>query len=134
MSFIQAAIGDTRERQAVAEGEYDLRVLNFEEKLSKKGSPMLVAALAIEGEADAEVIREYFSLPTEDDSDDIRALKLRNLKRFLAKFNVPWEANGFSTDDVVGQTARCLLAVEADENDPDRTFNRLRLPKFRNDG
>jgi hypothetical protein len=131
MAFIKLNLEGVKESEAVPEGEYDLRIVKAEDRESKKGNDMTVVTMRIE-DADqpnpAPVL--YFLVHSMDGlSDEAKHFRLLEHKRFLELFGVDYSDGGFDSDDLVGQTARCFLIQENDENDIPR--NRLRLPRLR---
>lgn len=120
MPFIEAAIADAREAEAVPEGPYDLRVISAEMETSKKGNTMMVVGIAIESSEypNAAPMRDWIIIPGGD--MEYKELHLRKLARFLTCFSIPHEDTGFDTDDVVGATAeQVLLTQETVEKDGD---------------
>jgi hypothetical protein len=133
MPLINIDLGQDYEDKPVAEGEYSLRVSNFEGKTSKKAQAagetnpnMYLAMILIEGEegAGATPIFQNLMLP---DGGEYDRWRLRDIKRFLTVFGVAFEANGFEPEDVIGQTGKCLVVQENDEKGNPR--NQLKLPK-----
>ena len=53
---------------------------------------------------------------------------MRNVTRFLKLFDVPYEKNGINSEDMVGNTADCVLTQEEYAGN---ISNRLRLPSTR---
>ena len=134
MAFIEIDLGGVKEAEAVPEGTYDLRVAAFDLMKSKKGNDMYKAVIIIEDERypNAKPMSEYLTLPGKDHDEAARAFLLRSLKRFLAVFGVPFEANGFNDEDVVGATGHCLVVQdEPDENG--EIWNSLRAPRLKED-
>jgi hypothetical protein len=139
MPFIQQAIADARESNLVPEAEYDLRIADYEEKDSKKsGKPMISVMIEIlnQGE-DVEPIFHNISLVTDEDEPKTAKFKLRMQRRFLNVFNIPFEDNGFNTDDFANAEGRCLVVQQEREDrngNPTGDFQHaLRLPKFDNE-
>jgi CYTH domain-containing protein len=56
-------------------------------------------------------------------------LWLRDQKRFLVLFNIPYEGTGFDVDDFAGATAKQVL-LKVDTNDRGEEQNVLVLPKI----
>ena len=140
MAFINSAIKDAREQQVVPEAEYDLRIQQAEIKDSKsKADRQNVEVMVLIESAEypnAAPIFHYLSIVHDDDDQKTKDFKLRMQRRFLELFKIPFEDNGFDTDDFAGCTATCLVAQDEvkKDNKPTGEFaNVLRLPKFQNE-
>lgn len=129
MPFITLPIADVKEPKAVAEGEYELRIIDAEDTESKKGNPMTVVKIALEQHPDAYPIRHYITYPSDDTPPDQINMRVLDIKRFLTCFGVAFEGNGFNTEDLVGQTGRCMVTQE--DGDDGNVYNRLRLPRLK---
>lgn len=143
MPFIAAPMADAREDELVPEGEYELTIDSYEEKDGKKeGRTNLQIMITIDNPP-AETkspapIFHYLSLPHEDDEPKSASFKLRMMRRFLEAFSIPFEDNGFDSDDLNGAKATLLVTQqEIMRGDPPRPTGEyshaLRLPKFRNE-
>ena len=136
MPFIEQAVADATEGYFVDEDEYDLRIVSAEEKDSKKGKPMIECVIEIVEHPDAEPVFHYVNLVHPEDSEKARKFKLRMTRRFLEVFNVPYQDDGFDSDDLNGAEGRCVVYQQerVDENgnalDPPEFSHALRLPKF----
>ena len=140
MPFIEQAVADAKEDMVVPEAEYDLEILSAELKTSKRAiergmtaSNMVSCAIAIRSEdyPNAATVFHHLMLVTDPDYE-YNHLWLRDQKRFLVCFGIPFEANGFDVDDFQGATGRCLLKVG--KNDRDEDVNVLALPKVKEEG
>lgn len=101
------------ETSAVSEGEYEALIVDAGEHTGKtSGKTSIRVVLDLPGEANAETIYHYLSLPTGDDDEKTRNRKLRRIKEFLNAF-------GLSSDedysDWVGRKAWALVGVEEDQ-------------------
>jgi hypothetical protein len=126
MPFVRIDLTKAREPEAVQEGEYDLRIHKAEDTKTKKGEPMTVATIIIEGEPKAAPMMHYMVHPNGGQYDHLRAL---DMKRFFKLFGVQFDEGGFDTSDLAGKTARCLLQQE--QGDDGILRNRLRMPRVR---
>lgn len=143
MPFIEVAIADAKESEAVPEGAYDLRIISSEVRDSKKGKPMLVVGIAIEsGEhPNASPLTEYFSLPSGDDEPRSALFKQLQIARLLQAFEVPHEDAGFDPDDLVGCTAEGVKVIQRlveEDKDGNKleepfTVNEIQLPRLRSE-
>lgn len=135
MPFINAAVADAQEDKPLPEGEYDLTIKNAEVKTSKKGKNMVQVLLICDDPdfKNSQPISHFIMLPEKD--DEYRDLHLRNMKRFLTLFNVPFEDNGFDTDDLVGQSAKCHVTLQArkgpDGIETGEEMASIRLPRVK---
>lgn len=140
MPFINAALGDAQEASAVPEGNYHLRIMKKEDTKTagKGGKPvrdMTKVYIRIEDPnyPNASMITQYLVYPLSTDEPDTKNLMNLNVRRFLAVFEIPWEAAGFNTDDLPGAEADCLLSQEMvtpEDGGPDYPVNRLVLPRL----
>lgn len=98
---------------AVAEGEYELRIVDAGDHVSKSsGQNMIRLMLEIQGEPDAELIFHYITLPQPDDDDRKRNAKLRRIKEFLAAFGQDQQSE---YQDWIGATGWALIGSETDD-------------------
>jgi hypothetical protein len=134
MPFINAKLNEAQESIVVPEGEYDLRNHSAEIKDSKKGAPMVVVLTVVESAEfpNAQPITTYMSLPQDDDEPKAAAFKLLQLRRFCEAFEIPFEDNGFNTDDIAGTTATLMLKQETYEEEGKEPFvsNKIILPRL----
>lgn len=136
MPFIEADLGQDYEDKPVAEGRYDLRIRDFQEKTNSKGAPITLVIIEIEGHGDAAPIFHNLSYPVgkklakdlgiEEDTKDIVRFKMQLLTRFLNLFNIPFEKGGFSTEDLPGATASDVFLAQTEFEGVSR--NEIKLP------
>lgn len=118
MGFIEAAIQDAKEKEAVEEGVYEVVISAADmHKSEASGKDSVRCILEIPSNPDASGIFHYIALPHADDDSEKRNNKLVMMKKFLELMGVPFEGNGFDTDDLMGATANVYLGVELDNND-----------------
>ncbi len=129
MPFIEISedLNEDYEDKPVAEGEYDLRIIAANDKRNKADTgeitEIIIEIEGDEGEGAANVFH-YLSYPSEDDDKKKARSKMRFLTDFLKLFEVPFETNGFNSEDLVGCTARGLLSQEEYEG---RVSNKLKV-------
>lgn len=130
MPFIEVALGDAKEQEAVPEAKYPLRVVKSEDKQSKGGNQMTAVTLRIEDPnyPNAQLVNHFLVYPNSKTIDSTKDLFLRNINRFLHAFNIPGEATGFNTDDILGATAEVFLEQGPFSEEDATPVNRLRLP------
>ena len=131
MPFITTPMSDAKEDRPVAEGEYDLRIQSAELEVSKGGNDMVHVLLLVEGVDGASPIHHYLVLPKQDDPN--RQLMLRNNKRFLVKFEIPFQGDGFNNEDFPGSVAKVLVKQRTMPESGDVT-NVLALPRVKEEG
>ena len=131
MSFIKIALDDVKEGEYVPEGVYDLRIIKANDTESKKGNPMTVVTIRIEDAPipNALPVQHYITYPDENTPAEQRQMRLLDIKRFLTLFDVPFDANGFESEDLLGQQAKGHLTQE--EGDDGIIRNRLRMPRLK---
>lgn len=152
MGFVQLDTTQTKELDIAPEGEYEVTCLNMDtEGTSKKGEPQIPAAFKIADPAyvDTDVIRDWFGLPSPKDEENdgnkgwpkgtTRERKVRKLKRMLAAFGVPFSADGFDAEDIVGETTKMKVFVrqepvtDKDGKETGQMANRINWPRFKNE-
>lgn len=98
---------------AVPEGEYEVRIMEAGEHISKSsGMPMIKVVLEIVGQPNAETIYHYITLPQPDDDERKRNNKRRRIKEFLLAFGLSQQSD-FS--EWVGRVAWALIGQETDD-------------------
>lgn len=144
MPFIDMGteFGDTKEPELAPEGrEYDLICKEIEEnKDLAKGKNNIRVMILFESEDYAPMFH-YIGLPIPEkdqrnDEDKGHApgtttrTKMLMLKRFLTAFNVPFAANGFNPQDIVGSRARLAVTQETYKRDDGSISrsNRVTIP------
>lgn len=101
------------ELSAVTEGEYEVRIVDAGNHVSKtSGQNMVRLLLEIQGEPNAETIYHYISLPQYEDDDRKRNSKLRRIKEFMAAFGFPKDSD---FNEWIGATAWALIGQETDD-------------------
>lgn len=134
MGLIELPFADVPEEKIAPEGNYDLRIVNKEQRPSKtSGRPMITCFVRIEG-GDYAPMMHWLVLPTKEDWDNDKAKAermVRGVRRFLEVFGLKWSPKGFDPEDLDGAAGRCLVTIEKD--DEGNEHNRLRLPRAKND-
>lgn len=134
MPFINVALNDAKEPEAVPEGPYDLRIVSHNNEPSKKsGNPMTTCFIKIEDAAhpNAALVRHWLVPPTNDTPADQRQMRTLDIKRFLTAFDVPMEGEGFNSDDLDGATASQIMLTQEEDDETGNVYNRLRLPRLK---
>ena len=97
----------------VPEGEYELRIVEASDHISKTtGQNMVRLVLVVESEPNAENIYHYISLPQVEDDERKRNSKLRRIKDFLTAFGLPQQSE---YSEWVGATGWALVGSEVNE-------------------
>jgi hypothetical protein len=101
------------ELSAVAEGEYEVRIMDAGDHVSKtSGQNMIRVVLEIVGEPEAETLYHYITLPQFDDDERKKNGKLRRIKEFLSAFNLDQQSE---YPEWIGLTGWALIGSETDE-------------------
>lgn len=138
MTFIPVAFDDVSEPKAAAAGMYELQITGCKvtktgDKSKRPGSPQYEVTIGFVGEANIPNIRQYISLPHEEDEPSSANFKALLLKRFLVAFKVPFQPNGFDLEglamEMVGATARLEVALDPPA-DNGSVYNRLVVPRI----
>lgn len=133
MPFIKTPLKDAAESQTVPDGLYELlcgeATIHHNER-SGKDSVMIPIAITDPPDdvSNPSDIMHFLPLLREDDSEKGRAFKLVLQARFLVAFNIPFEDNGFDTDDISGAGGKVAVTTDTDDNDVPR--NVLNLPEL----
>lgn len=133
--LIPIDVGAAVESRPVANGVYDLTVLECEDTKSQAGKPQMVLTIGIDGHENAPNVRHYASFPAEGEEKKKSDFKVLLLKRLLTLFKQPIP-NAIDTTKMamglVGAKAKAeLILSEPDEKG--NVYNRLVLP-FIKDG
>jgi hypothetical protein len=134
MPFIEVeGLGDDYEDHPVAEGTYQLRISDAKDGRNKANTcDQIVVIIQIDSEEDgtpvegAGAIFHYLTFTADDDTDDVKKFKMRDISRFLHLFNVQFEKKGLNSEDMVGQTGICLVVQDEYEGN---VSNKLKLPR-----
>lgn len=134
MPFVQVAL-DAQEPEVAPDGEYDLRIVKYEEKKTGPrskipGEPYVNAMIVIE-EAGVEYLPIWHILmtPTKNTKpENVQRYKL-NIQRFLNVFGIAGDADGYNTDDFAGATGRCNV-IQSENEETGEPRNELRLPRL----
>jgi hypothetical protein len=132
MPLVKAPLDDDFESQPVPEGNYDLRVISAKDKESKAGNPMTEIMIGIEdGEhPNASPLFYYLNYPPKD--HEWYNLMWQANTRFLTIFSIPYDGDGFNTDDLEGATGNCFLELNVSEYEGNTSeVNELRLPRVK---
>lgn len=130
MGFINLNLGDVKESKNVPAGKYRLVISSFEETESReKKTPQLKIVIAVEGHDDAMPVNHYVPLASAKDDQKTAMFKNLLLARFLSLFKVPFSAEGFNPEDMIGCSADAELQL-TEPNDNGDVYNRLVVPKL----
>ena len=114
MGILDLNLNEVPDLKTVSPGEYQLRVTSSEVKESKSGNPMVLVAMAIEDEADSQVVFDHLVLPTDDCSASQKNSRLRKIKAFCESFDIDYSAGGINPDEWKGLTGFAILSEESD--------------------
>lgn len=130
MPFTPVNMDDAAEDQLCKEDEYELEVVSAKTGLSKSsGKPTIACILQIvDPPSDvtlAAPVFHYISMPItkaivkelnnpeiEEDDKESMIRKLRDIRRFLVTFGIPFTSEGFDDDDLVGATGKARIVQE----------------------
>jgi len=128
VSFVKIDLTKSKEPEIVPMGEYDLRVVKVMDTETKKKDPMTVLTIKIETTEvpNPAPVQHFITYPNGGQWDDMRALEI---KRILTLFDVRFDEAGFDSNDLLGQTGRCMVVQE--EGDDGVMRNRLKLPRLK---
>lgn len=119
MPFIESAIGQVKELSAVPTGRYPLRIESAEivkvKKDNSDGTKQQIACtISIQDSnyPNAQQVYQYIGLVHKNDEAKVVEAKLRTQARFCKQFGIPFEDNGFNTDDFPGQTCESGMLTQ----------------------
>jgi len=116
MAFIEVAIGEAVQKEAMPEGSYNLVVTEAKPYHNdNSGKDSIECSIGFEDHIEAANIKHFIALPHESDEAEKRNNKLLGLKKFLEKFGVPFEDTGLNIEDINGARARIFVEQETDE-------------------
>lgn len=142
MPFIKADMGDAREDELCPEAEYDLSIITAETRKSKNsGKPMIACMIRIDNPPEdislPAPIFHYITLPVgedaaaelgiEPDDKETYQRKLRDMRRFLVAFNIPFSSEGFDDETLIGAQGSAMVAQR--EGQSGEMEHNLRLPR-----
>jgi len=122
MSFIETPLKDAKEKEPVAEGDYDL-IIEDAQLIEDKGKRRVSVRLSIEGEPDAAHVFHNIFLDLPEDENK-RTTQLGFTNAFLDLFEIPRKGSGFDMDELPGSRATCKLTQEEYEGN---ISNRIKL-------
>lgn len=124
MSFIlDQDTTEAVELTTVPEGEYQIRFLAGEQKVSKKGAPMLQLRFDIPEDPTSKDLTHYMMLPTPDMDAKQRNRRLLDIRNLKAAFGLT-DSQAMDFDQLVGTLVWAVLAEE--ENEEFGMQNRIR--------
>jgi hypothetical protein len=127
VSYVKIDLTKAKEPEVAPEGQYDIRCVKVSQTETKKKEPMTVLTLRIEaGDENYAPVQEFITYPNGGQYDDLRTL---TLKRILTAFEVPFDDQGFDTDELLGKTVSVLLVQE--EGDDGVIRNRAKWPRVK---
>lgn len=136
MPFIEVKL-DAKESKAAPEGRYPLRIIKCDEaktgEKSKNPGERYYKVMIANESPDAAYMPIFFNLmlPGANQDEQVQRLRKIEIQRLLHQFNVPGDANGFDTDDLIGASAEGMVTLGTDDKDQPR--NELRLDRLPDD-
>lgn len=131
--FVNVNLGaDVQEAVPAPEGRYLLRVVNVQSKESRNtGAPMIQVMHEIDGHPQYAPVFQYLVLPKEDDEEKSINFKLLQIKRYLNMAGIPFGADGFNQEDLMGAELEANLTFDAGDGErpPSNQIQMDRLPR-----
>lgn len=113
----------------VPEGEYQLRIINAEDKVGKtSGNPYMNVALEIISEPKAKNIYHMLFYPAAGDDEKKRNGKLSSIQNFFKAFSVEITDN-FDVKSMIGNTGWAILKETKDEFGEKNEIKKVVVPK-----
>lgn len=122
MSFIEmTGLDQVKEPEIAPEGDYRLVIGTAEVKPSKRTNRVGInTRLEFMDNPDYAPLYHGVWLPMEGDEEKTKEILMRNVRRFLEMFEIPFDANGFDASGWEGKQADDAHVVQemvTDEND-----------------
>lgn len=112
-------IADAKLPDVAPEDRYSLQVIGAEHKKSNKGKLMTEIRIKIMGEERYKELRHYIMDELPEDPEKAEGAQWR-AQRFLDLFSIPYDDEGFDTEDFAGATAEnVLVTVNEPQADPE---------------
>lgn len=130
--FVNVNLGkDVQEAVPAPEGRYLLRVVNVQSKESRAGSPMVQVMHEIDGHPECAPVFQHLVLPKEDDEEKSINFKLLQIKRYLNMAQIPFGADGFNQEDLMGAEIEANLTFDSGDGErpPSNQIQLDRLPR-----
>lgn len=129
-SFLSPSMFDNvYEPVCVVEGEYQLRIINAENKIGKtSGVPYMNIALEIVSEPKAKNIYHSLFLPASGDDEKKRNTKLSTLQNFFKAFGIEITDN-FDIKSMIGNVGWVILKETKDEYGEKNEIKKVVVPK-----
>lgn len=133
MAFVKAAIADAREPELVPEATYKLEILSHKcygadnQQVDDDGDPariQTVIRIDSDDHPNAELVYHTIWLKGKE---EFQATTMRDLRRFLHCFEVPYEEDGFNPEDLDGANGECVVYQR--EGNDGVLRHALRLPR-----
>jgi len=124
MSFLDMALNDIPELDAVTEGEYQLRIMSAEVKTSQKtGGNYLSVRFEVADEV-AKDINHVIMLPDNSKSEKEVIVAKNRLKYFYEAFGIDYISGSVNLETLPGLTGYAMMTVE--ESDQYGRQNRIK--------
>jgi hypothetical protein len=142
MTFVAYNFDDVQEAKPAPAGRYALQITAAEvvqsgERSKNPGRPQYKVSIGFKDEPNVPNMRQYLSLPHEDDEQKSAEYKALLLKRFCHLFGVKLDSGGFDIEglamEMVGAEATAEVKLGA-PNDSGDVYNELVVPKIPNEG
>lgn len=129
MTFLEGMnFDDVVEPKAVAEGEYELRVVEVKQDNNKNGEPYILPRFEIVGEVGTKSVTRYMALPIASMDEERRNKAKLGLKRFFEAIQID-ASSGVDLDTLVGESCWAMLGLEEDEEYGEQNFIRRFVAK-----
>ncbi len=122
-------IADNKEPELLSDGPHDLRIVKATYAEGKKpGRFRTEVVLESLDTPDAVGVFHYLADPNPEGTEKGEKYKGLLLKRFCTLFDIPFDEDGFDTDDFLGKLAVVVTKIETD--DEGRKSVKLVLPEL----
>ncbi len=138
MPRFEMPLGDVQAETTAPEGMHDVRIFSAQEigcskeELADEGVASRISiGVAVEDTPGIKPINHALWIPKPNHDEKQRTDRMRSIRNFFAAFSVPFDADGFTTEDLVGATATVRLKLSTytpKGSDDEIEQNRLVIP------
>ncbi len=132
MTFLQVGgLGDAKEPQLLPETKTTLLVEDVHTYESDKGRTITRLRHNVEDERypDCNAVMHWLSHPMGDDEPETAKLLTRGIKRYLVMAGIPFEAEGFSEEDLYGASFEANV-IQDENEESGEIFNKIVVPRL----
>lgn len=141
MPFVELnGMNDLKEPTLAPDGDYNLAITSAEAYVNDKGRDVIKTRIEFEDHPEYAGFYHWVALPNmkldvdehpegpEEGKKKYERMQL-GVKRFLEQWGIPYD-NGFATEDLNGARTHAYVTIEARDDDPTKSNQRLITPRL----